>query len=168
MSTKVLTTRARIVMAESAAARPWVAALSSGLPAWDTRWDQPNPPQPEIDVEDVLALIGYVRPTAVDFVSPDPGGTITTDEGGRYSLATGRSRFLRVRLSIPAGAFPGVQIREVGLFANTQFAAGVPNGRTIMQAGDVVAPGDLFQVVWSRPQFIDAGTSYARNFILRV
>jgi hypothetical protein len=168
MSTKLLTTRGREVMAGSMAALPFVAALSAGEPAWDAAWDLPNPPEPSLDVLNVIDLVGYVRPTIVGFVTPDPDGLIVTDEGGTYSNSEERTRFLRVRISVPAGSFTGVRIREVGIFANVEYAPGVPSGRTVLLPGDVVSPGDLFQLVWSPPQFIDAGTSYARNFILRV
>ncbi|WP_108459198.1 hypothetical protein [Devosia naphthalenivorans] len=168
MSNKVLTTRGREVMAEVLSALPFVAALSAGDSAWDVQWSETNPPAPDLGATGVLSLIGYVRPTIVDFVEPDPEGAIVTEEGGAYAIATGRTRYLRIRVSVPAGAFPDVYVREIGIFTNPEFSDGLPAGKTVLEPGDVVAPGDLMHILWSPPQFLNAGTAYSRNFILKV
>ncbi|WP_281978802.1 hypothetical protein [Pseudorhizobium flavum] len=168
MSNKVLTTRGREVLAEVLSELPFVAALSAGDPAWDAQWAEANPPTPDLGATYILDLIGYVRPTIVDFVEPDPDGALVTEEGGVYSIATGVTRYVRVRVSVPANAFPGVYVREIGIFADPEFAEGVPAGKTVLEEGDVVAPGDLMHLLWSPPQFLNAGTAYSRNFILKV
>lgn len=168
MTSKVLTTVGREVMAEAFSALPFVAALSAGDPAWDPQWTDPNPPSPGLGATAIADLIGYVRPTLVDFVEPDPAGTIVTEEGGTFTGATGRSRYIRVRLSVPAGAFPDVYVREIGIFANPTFIEGLAPGKTVLDPGDVTAAGDLAHLLWSPPQFLNAGTAYARNFILKV
>ena len=168
MTSKVLTTVGREVMAQAFAALPFVAALSAGDTDWDALWADPNPPSPDLGSTAILDLIGYVRPTLVDFVEPDPEGTIVTEEGGIYTAAAGRSRYLRIRISVPAGAFPDVYVREIGIFANPTFIEGLAPGKIVLDPGDVEAAGDLAHLLWSPPQFLNAGTAYARNFILKV
>ena len=168
MSANILPTSARMVMAEALAAYPFVVALSRGNADWDSAWEQPNPPSPGLDVTDVLDLIGYVRPTIVGFVAADPAGAIVTDDGVHYSTSEVRTRYLRIRLSVPAGAFPDVTVREVGIFANPTFAAGLAPGKTVLDLADVEDPGDLVHLSWLRPQFLSTGTAYARNVIIRV
>ncbi|EAU40154.1 hypothetical protein FP2506_11377 [Fulvimarina pelagi HTCC2506] len=168
MSNTILTTGGRVVMAEAIAALSFVAALSRGDPAWDGTWEGANPPAPGLDARDVLDLAVHVRPTIIDFVEPDEAGAILTDEGGRYALSPESTRYLRVRVSVPAGTFDNEEIREVGIFAKAEYAEGVPPGKTVLEAGDIVSPGTLMQAIWSRPQHFETGTSYARNFILRV
>lgn len=168
MSNKVLTTRGRVVMAQALSSLPFVAAFSAGDPAWDAQWAQPNPPAPDLGATDVLDLIRYVRPTIVDFLQPDPDGTIVTEEGGAYSLSAEPTRYLRIRVSVPAGAFSDVHVREIGIFTNVEFAEGVPPGKTVLDEADVVTPGDLSHLAWFQAQFLNAGTAYSHNFILKV
>jgi hypothetical protein len=168
MTSKVLTTVGREVMAQSFAALPFVAALSAGATEWDAQWTDPNPPTPDLSATAIVDLIGYVRPTIVDFVEPDPAGMIVTEEGGSYNVATGRSRYLRIRIAVPAGAFPNVYVREIGIFANPTFIGGLAPGKVVLDPGDVVTEGDLAHLLWSPPQLLNAGTAYARNFILKV
>lgn len=168
MSAYVLTTLGRAVMAEALAALPFVVALSSGDPDWDEGWEETNPPTPPLASTDVLSLIGYVRPTIVGFVVDDEEGVIVTDEGTKYSTCETRTRNLRIRVSIPAGSWPGETVREIGVFANATFAEGLSPGKTVLDEEDVVDPGDLLHVSWLRPQYLSAGTSLIRDFILRV
>jgi hypothetical protein len=155
-------------MAEALAGLTFLAALSAGDPDWDAAWSEPNPPSPDLGATGILDLIGYVRPTIVDFVTADPAGAIITDDGARYATSASRTRYLRIRISIPAGAYPGVTVREVALFAHPTIAAGVPGGQTILAPADVEDAGDLVHLSWLEPQFLSAGTAYARNVILRV
>ncbi|MBI1620161.1 hypothetical protein [Aquamicrobium zhengzhouense] len=168
MSAYVLTSLGRAVMAEALAALPFVVALSAGDPDWDDAWGEVNPPTPSLGANGILALVGYVRPTIVGFVVEDPEGIIVTDEGTKYSTSEARTRNLRIRIQIPAGSWTGATIREIGVFANASFDAGMPAGKTVLDEGDVIAAGDLLHLSWLRPQFLSAGTSLIRDFILRV
>lgn len=168
MSASSLVTRGREVMAEALAGLTFLSGLSAGDPDWDAAWAEPNPPSPDLGATGILSLVGYVRPTIVGFVIADPEGAIITDDGARYSTSETRTRYLRIRISLPAGAFTGATIREVAIFASPTFAAGLSAGKTVLDPGDVEAPGDLLHLSWLPPQFLSAGTSYARNVILRV
>jgi hypothetical protein len=168
MTSKVFTTGGRGVMAGAFSALPFIAALSAGDPAWDPQWTDPNPPTPDPDATAIADLIGYVRPSLVDFVEPDPVGAILTEEGGSFTVIAGTSRYCRVRVSIPPGSFPNVYVREIGIFANPTFIEGLAPGKTVLDPGDVVSEGVLAHVLWSPPQFLNAGTAYARNMILKV
>lgn len=168
MSAFVLTTLGRAVMAQTLATLPYVFAISAGDPDWDAAWSEPNPPVPPLASTDVLDLIGYARPSIVGFVDEDADGVIVTEEGAAWSTSATRTRNLRLRVSIPAGAWVDQTIREVGVFANPTFAAGLAPGKTILAVEDVLDAGDLMHVSWLRPQFLSPGTSLIRDFILRV
>ena len=168
MSYDVVTTRAREVMAEQLIGLTFLFAISRGNPAWDTQWDDVNPPTPPLSALGVLDLIGYVRPILQGYVTPDADGMIGGENGERFAVSPTRTRYPRVRLSIPAGAFPNQTIREVGLFSSPVIDSSVLPGQTIIDPSDVSDPGDLNRIVWTRPQFLSPGTSYARNLILRV
>lgn len=168
MSVDVLVIRGREVQAELLAGLTYLFALSRGDPAWDAAWDEPNPPAPDLTATGVLDLIGYARPTVVGFLEEDPGGQIVADTGTAYSVSAEPTRWLRVRLSVPAGAFTGETVREIALFSTPAIDAGVPPGQTVIAPADVSDPGDLMRLAWTRPQFLSAGTSIARNVILRI
>lgn len=168
MSAFVLTTLGRAVMAQTLSTLPFVFAVSAGDPDWDAAWAEPNPPVPPLASTDVLDLIGYARPSIVGFVAEDADGVIVTEEGTAWSTSAVRTRNLRLRVSIPAGAWSGQTIREIGVFANPTFAAGLAPGKTILDLEDVLDAGDLMHVSWLRPQFLSPGTSLIRDFILRV
>lgn len=168
MSAFVLTTLGRAVMAEALSTLPFVFALSSGDAAWDAAWEEPNPPYPPLETTSVLDLIGYARPSIVGFVEEDPDGVVVTEEGTAWATSLARTRNLRLRVTLPAGAFAGSTIREVGVFANPTFIPGLAPGKTILDLADVVETGELLHVSWLRPQFLSPGTSLIRDFILRV
>lgn len=168
MSAFVLTTLGRAVMAQTLSTLPFVFAVSAGDPDWDAAWAEPNPPVPPLSSTDVLDLIGYARPSIVGFVAEDADGVIVTEEGAAWSTSATRTRNLRLRVSIPAGAWVDQTIREVGVFANPTFVGGLAPGKTILDIEDVLEAGDLLHVSWLRPQFLSPGTSLIRDFILRV
>lgn len=168
MSAFVLTTRGRAVMAQTLSTLPFVFAVSAGDPEWDAEWGEPNPPVPPLASVDVLDLIGYARPSIVGFVAEDADGVIVTEEGTAWSTSATRTRNLRLRLSIPAGAWSDQTIREIGIYANPVFSEDLAPGKTILDFADVVYAGDLMHVSWLRPQFLSPGTSLIRDFILRV
>lgn len=168
MSAFVLTTLGRAVMAQTLSTLPFVFAVSAGDSDWDAAWGEPNPPVPPLASTDVTDLIGYARPSIVGFVAEDVEGAIVTEEGTAWSTSAARTRNLRLRISIPAGAFVDQTIREVGVFANPTFAPGLAPGKTILAIEDVLDAGDLLHVSWLRPQFLSPGTSLIRDFILRV
>lgn len=168
MSTEILTTRGREVMAEQLVGLTYLIALSRGDPDWDDLWEGANPPTPDLGATGVADLIGYARATIVGHVVPDEGGSIIADSGTAYSVSATRTRWVRVRMSIPAGTYTGETVREIGLFSSPTIDAGVPGGQTIIAPEDVSDPGDLHQLAYFRPQFLSAGTALARNFILRV
>jgi hypothetical protein len=168
MSADILTTCGREVMAEQLVALTFLFALSRGDPSWDATWEDPNPPSPPLSAIGVLDLVGYARATVQGFLVPDEAGLILSDTGTKYTVSETRTRWARVRLSVPAGTYPDETIREIGLFSSPTIDAGVPLGQTIIEPADVSDPGDLNRLVWTRPQFLSAGTSIARNFVLRV
>ncbi|MBK1625213.1 hypothetical protein CKO32_16765 [Afifella marina DSM 2698] len=126
------------------------------------------PDRLELYTRAALVFLGYARATIVGFLEPDAAGAIVVDNGTKYAVSAERTRWLRVRLSLPPGTYDGEMIREIGLFASPTIAPSVPAGQTLIDPADVSDPGDLMRLIWMEPQPITAGTSYARNVIMRL
>lgn len=168
MSADTLPTEGRVALATKLAASKFLFALSSGLPAWDSQWTTPTPPTPPLDATNVKTLIGYARPTITDYLKPDPSGTIGAETGAKFSVSADPTRYLRVRLSLPIGAYAGATLREIALFVDPEVNSAVAPGQILIAASDVITDGRLLQLHWREPLPLEDGDFFARNFILKV
>ena len=86
--------------------------------------------------------VGYRRAKSVQYVEPDPAGTIVFPNG-TYTVVTGPTRYLYIDVELDYADGDGETIREFGLFTDLVPAGTVPAGQMWLPLTDVVDPGTL-------------------------
>lgn len=167
MTTDIFTQAAHEDAAALHLTQSFLFAISRGDPDWDTRWGSGDEPVPDLATGSVVDVIGYARPAVAGFLTPDEDGIIVSDTETAYSSTNDVTRFAQVQLSVPAGAFTGQIVREIGLYSAPTIAAGVPAGKTVLSLAEVQNAGKLHRLAWFRPKYFSAGTALQRHFILR-
>lgn len=114
----------------------WIA-WGSGSPGWDTV----AVPAPTTDTA-LVAEIGRRRATTVEFVTPDPAGTISVPQG-LFSISSVPTDSLYVRANFANTDAVGQSIRESGIFIGTVLNSGLPSGQDYFVPGNLQNPGTL-------------------------
>lgn len=112
--------------------------------AWgrgDPDWDDAYQPEP-IEQTNLLDEVGRRTATQVQFVFPDAGGEIETPDGN-YRLSATPTRWAHVRVVFDYDDAVGEEIREVGVFFNTQTDPLLPAGQRYFEPSEIVDNGRL-------------------------
>lgn len=128
----------RIATAELVAGRPIHLAWGTGNPVWDT-FPEPEP----VNANGLVAEIGRRTATQVGFVVPDEHGSIETPQGN-FILSTTPTRWLYVRVVFAFGDAPDANIRELGVFIDTQPIDDLPAGLRYFTPDQLASPGRLY------------------------
>lgn len=151
MALATLTHTGRAAIAKAISLRPLHLAWGSGDPAWDA----PDAVLPSLVESTVLVNeVGRRTPSTIGFVTPDEAGGIIIPvsagaEGAvqeaRYRLVTDGSPtpFLYVQVHYNYADASNVVIREMGLFMDTEFVDGLPDGQRYFTPAEVTDPGLL-------------------------
>ncbi len=150
MALATLTHSGRAAIAKAMSLRPLHLAWGTGDPAWDA----PDAALPSL-VESTLLVneVGRRTPSSIGFVTPDEAGDIIPVSAGaegavqeaRYRLATDGqpTPFLYVQVHYNYAGASNVVIREMGLFMDTEFADGLPEGQRYFMPAEITNPGLL-------------------------
>lgn len=150
MALATLTQTGRAAIALAISSRPLHLAWGTG----DAAWDADGASLPSLVLATALVNeVGRRTPTSIGFVTPDEAGDIVIPvsvgaEGAvqeaRYRLVTdGPTPFLYVRTAYNYSEASNAVIREMGLFMDTEFVAGLPEGQRYFAPSDIKSSGLL-------------------------
>ena len=156
MALATLTQTGRAAIALAISSRPLHLAWGSGDPTWDADGATlPSLVSSTALVNSSTALVnelGRRTPSHIGFVEPDEAGGIvipvaTGSEGAvqeaRYRLATEPTPYLYVQTAYAYSDASNAIIREMGLFMDTEFVEGLPEGQRYFVPDDLKNPGLL-------------------------
>lgn len=151
MALATLTHSGRAAIAFAISQRPLHLAWGSGEAAWDS----PDATLPSLlQATALVNEIGRRTPGTISFVWPDEAGEIVIPisvgaEGAvqeaRYRMApTGQpTPYLYVQTHFDYSDASNAVIREMGLFMDTGFVPGLPEGQRYFMPTDIASPGLL-------------------------
>lgn len=134
----ILTYSARTLLAKFLVTRPLYLAIGRGKTSWDT-----TPEAPDYEDTDLISTIGYKKLTRSFFVNEDDNGEIDLPGGRFYSASETPTRHVCLEFQFKYGEAVDVEIREVGIFADTVITGGVPLNQTYFTPAQVVTKGTL-------------------------
>lgn len=129
----------RTALATAMAAMPVHLAWGRGLPAWDT--------VPEPEPTNAVALVDEVGrrlATFVGYVQPDPAGEVELPSGSKYTVVSGPTRWLYVRVVFEFDDAAGETLRELAVIFGSQPVAGLPAGQRYFLPAEIDVPGRLY------------------------
>ena len=134
----ILTYSGRTLFAEFLVTRPLYLAIGKGKTSWDT-----TPEAPDYEDTDLVSVIGYKKLTRSFFVNEDDNGEIDLPGGRFYSASETPTRHVCLEFQFKYGEAVDVEIREVGIFADTTITGGLPSNQTYFEPSQVVTKGTL-------------------------
>ena len=134
----ILTYSARTLLAKFLVTRPLYLAIGKGKTSWDT-----TPEAPDYEDTDLVSVIGYKKLTRSFFVNEDDNGEIDLPGGRFYSASETPTRHVCLEFQFKYGEAVDVEIREVGIFADTVITGGLPSNQTYFSPSQVVTKGTL-------------------------
>lgn len=134
----ILTYSGRTLFAEFLVTRPLYLAIGKGKTSWDT-----TPEAPDYEDTDLVSVIGYKKLTRSFFVNEDDNGEIDLPGGRFYSASETPTRHVCLEFQFKYGEAVDVEIREVGIFADTVITGGLPSNQTYFTPSQVVTKGTL-------------------------
>lgn len=151
MALATLTHQGRAAIALAMSKRLLHLAWGTGNPAWDT--DSSTLPS-LINATSLINEVGRRTPNRVGFVEPDEAGDIVIPvsagaEGAvqeaRYRLVTDGSPtpFLYLQIHYNYSDSSNVIIREMGVFMDSEFVDGLPEGQRYFLPAEIKNPGLL-------------------------
>ena len=129
----ILTYSARTLLAKYITSHPLYLAIGKGKASWDT-----DPEAPDYEDTDLLNVIGYKKLTRSFFVNEDDNGEIDLPGGRYYSASEVPTRHACLEFLFKYGEAVDVEIREIGVFADTVTIAGLPSSQTYFTPSQVV------------------------------
>lgn len=124
-------------------------------------------PPPSLDMNALIAPIGYKKITGKSFAELDVEGDIIV-ETGRFSLVLTPQPHLYLSVVLNADEFPGTVIREVGFFHGLTRAVGVGGGVGTLLPNQVSNVGTLSGIKFRAPQNHDGITEHAYKRVISI
>ncbi|QNJ57337.1 baseplate protein [Pseudomonas phage Dolphis] len=112
----------------------------NGSPSWDA-----TPVPPNVDSVALLAEIGRLKATTIQFAVPSSAGTIELPEG-KFNLSLVPTKYLLLNFEFSYSQAVGQDIREMGVFVGTTAKSGVPSS-TIYLTPDQIEDSGRMMVV---------------------
>ena len=134
----ILTYSARTLLAKYITSHPLYLAIGKGKASWDT-----DPEAPDYEDTDLLNVIGYKKLTRSFFVNEDDNGEIDLPGGRYYSASEVPTRHACLEFLFKYGEAVDVEIREIGVFADTVIMGGLPSNQTYFTPSQVINKGTL-------------------------
>ena len=149
MALATLTKTGRAAIALAISSRPLHLAWGAGSPEWDAA-DAVLPSL--VDSTALVNELGRRTPSRIGFVEPDEAGDIVIPvaagaedavQEARYRLTDGPTPYLYVQTAYAYSDASNAVIREMGLFMDTEFVDGLPEGQRYFVPADLKSPGLL-------------------------
>ncbi|BCP56327.1 hypothetical protein K32_49440 [Kaistia sp. 32K] len=142
----ILTESGRVAVAVHISEQPLHMAWGNGNVAWDTT---PVPPTPS--ETDLVAEVGRLKASSIQFAVPAQNGSIELPEGN-FNVSATPTKYLLLNFNFGYNHAVGQDIRELGVFVGTVAAAGVPPGANYLTPDQVENVGRMM-VVERVPKF---------------
>lgn len=136
----ILTESGRIAVAQYISDQPLHMAWGNGATAWDT-----TPTLPDVDDTALVAEIGRLEATTVQFAVPSPTGSIDLPEG-KFNISGTPTKYLLLNFEFAYTHAVGQDIREMGVFVGCTAKAEVPPGTTYLTPGQIELAGRMMVV----------------------
>ena len=149
----ILTYSARTLLAKYLLTHPLYLAIGKGKTSWDTELEAP-----EYEDTDLVSVIGYKKLTRSFFVNEDDNGEIDLPGGRFYSASETPTRHTCLESQFKYGEAAEVDIREVGIFADTVTVGGLPSTQTYFTPSQITKKGTLITL-----EHLDKPDSFTPN-----
>ncbi|MBB3017724.1 hypothetical protein FHR70_000764 [Microvirga lupini] len=136
----ILTEQGRVAVAAYMSEQPLHMAWGNGSVAWDTTPVQAGPNETSL-----VAEVGRLKATAIQYAVPNASGTIDLPEG-RFNVSATPTKYLLLTFEFAYNHAIGEDIRELGVFIGTTLATGVPAGTIYLTPDQIDNPGRLVVV----------------------
>lgn len=152
----VLTVGGKATYQEALFPGPFHLAWGSGSVGWGD-----TPPAEDVNAVALLAEVGRLEATAVEFVVPDVAGVIELNFGN-FTVSATPTRYLYLDFHFGFDDGAAETIREVAVFVGTTKEVGVPGGQVYLLPADVDESGSLLIVEHQAPAIVRANTNRER------
>lgn len=157
----ILTHSGRVAVAASIKARAaHHLAWGSGNVGWGD-----TPPSPPANATALVAEIGRLKATQVEYAVPATNGAISIPEGN-YDITNTPTNNLYFKFHFEFADAVGSTIRETGIFLDTVPAAGVPVGQVYLLPAQVAQPGTLLVLERRSPIVREITTRQLFEFVV--
>ena len=156
----ILTLSGRTAIAVAIKARTAHMAWGSGNAGWGS-----TPPSPATTDTALVAEIARRKASQVEYVTPDPSGTIVVPSG-TYSISATPTLALYYKFFFEFSEGVGQTIREQAIFIDTVAAAGVPAGQFYLLPAEVQTPGTLLVIQRTAPIVREITTRQLFEFVV--
>lgn len=160
----ILTTDARIGMAQSIKAQEASVFLAIGRGNWEAE----NMPAENADISALADEIGRRALFRCSYVTPDNDGAIETPEGARYAVSAVPTRFLCFEFQFDYLDGVDNTLKEVGLFIGCNVNDGLPPAQRFFIPGEIADPGKLFWVEHRPPLILTADTRMNYSIVIAI
>lgn len=156
-----LTNSGRAGIAAAIMARPLAFAWGTGDPAWDDMEDDLLPSLVERTA--LYNEIGRRLVSSVTFAVPEENGGIVVPVGtmpdgsveeARYATSLEPTPYLYMRCNYDFGDAANAEIREIGVFMDTELVSDLPPGQRYFTPGEIAKPGTLMAMQILRPRIL--------------
>lgn len=156
----ILTNTGRVAMAKAIASRPIHGAWGTGGAEWGV-----TPPPESTDSTALVAEVGRREAAEVGFALPDENGEIIVSNG-RFTRSATPTRYLYISLKYDFNDAPDKVIRELGVFVDSEFAAGLPAGQKYFTPEQVVDGGILLHLEHRQPLYRNNATRESFDIVI--
>lgn len=136
----ILTESGRIAVAQYISEQPLHMAWGNGSTSWDV-----TPVLPNVDDTALVAEIGRLRATTIQFAVPSTTGTIDLPEG-KFNISLTPTKFLLLNFEFAYTHAVGQDIREMAVFVGTTLKAGVPVDTAYLTPAQLASAGRMMVV----------------------
>lgn len=156
-----LTNSGRAAIAMAIMDRPLALGWGTGDPAWDAMTEDELPSL--VDRESLYNEIGRRIVGSKSFATPDDSGDIVVPVGtmpdgsveeARYSISHRPTPYIYLRCNYDFSDAANAEIREIGVFMDTQFVEGLPQGQLYFTPSEIENPGELLAMQILRPRIL--------------
>lgn len=136
----ILTESGRIAVAQHISAQPLHMAWGNGSVSWDA-----TPVLPNVDDVALVAEIGRLKATTVQYAVPSASGTIDLPEG-KFNISLTPTKYLLLNFEFAYTHAVGQDIRELAVFVGTTVKSGVPADTVYLTPAQLETAGRMMVV----------------------
>ena len=136
----ILTESGRIAVAQYISSQSIHMAWGNGAIAWDTL-----PVLPSVNDTTLVAEIGRLVATTVQYATPIAGGAISLPEG-TFNVSASPTKFLLLTFEFSYSQAVGQDIRELAVFVGSTAKSSVATGTTYLTPDQIQSAGQMLVV----------------------
>lgn len=136
----ILTESGRIAVAQYISAQPLHMAWGNGSVSWDA-----TPVLPNVDDVALVAEIGRLKATTIQYAVPSASGTIDLPEG-KFNISLAPTKYLLLNFEFAYTHAVGQDIRELAVFVGTTVKSGVPADTVYLTPAQLETAGRMMVV----------------------